>query len=448
MSNISKQLRITAALACVIMAALSASGAEAAANPGAFPLKDGDTWVMVGDSITAQHLHSNYIEAFCYARFPQWTFRFRNSGVGGDNVARALARFDWDVAPWKPTVVSVELGMNGEMGGAAGFITNMTILTERIRAVGARPVYLTSSPVNSGQGPTAGPHGLATFASNLNTFAAGQNAPFADQYNALVGLWAGNKPIENLHRMADDIRKVAGGSNDIPGRELLLQWADIWAKSEMQGRGASLGGDPVHPGPVGQLTMCAALLQKLNAPGLVSSATLDGSGKIVEQVQCRISNVSAENNGKLSFDRQDDCLPMPIPDEARGALIVYPSIADLSRWLLKMTGLKAGSYRVEIDGTPVATVSADELNKGWNMGTLAKGPVADQGRDILKLVAEKENLVSRWRGRSKEMAMAKTPDKELQASLDEIMKQILEADAKIREAAQPKSRHFTVTPAE
>ena len=44
--------------------------------------------------------------------------------------------------------------------------------------------------------------------------------------------------------------------------------------------------------------------------------------------------------------------------------------------------------------------------------------------------------------------MAKTPDKELQASLDEIMKQILEADAKIREAAQPKSRHFTVTPAE
>ena len=81
------------------------------------------------------------------------------------------------------------------------------------------------------------------------------------------------------------------------------------------------------------------MLQKLNAPGLVSSATLDGSGKIVEQVQCRISKVSAENNGKLSFDRQDDCLHLPIAVEARGALIVYPYIADLSRWLLKMTGL-------------------------------------------------------------------------------------------------------------
>src|SRR5262249_13080680 len=32
-----------------------------------FPLQEGDVWVMAGDSITAQHLHSNYLEAFCYA---------------------------------------------------------------------------------------------------------------------------------------------------------------------------------------------------------------------------------------------------------------------------------------------------------------------------------------------------------------------------------------------
>ena len=25
-----------------------------------------------GDSIPAQHLHSNYFKAFCYARYPQW----------------------------------------------------------------------------------------------------------------------------------------------------------------------------------------------------------------------------------------------------------------------------------------------------------------------------------------------------------------------------------------
>ena len=95
----------------VLLALPGGSGAE---EPSRFPLKDGDTWVMVGDSITAQHLHSNYFEAFCYARYPK--FAFRNSGVGGDTIPKAIARFDWDVAAWKPTVVSVELGMNDRGG--------------------------------------------------------------------------------------------------------------------------------------------------------------------------------------------------------------------------------------------------------------------------------------------------------------------------------------------
>ena len=56
-----------------------------------FPLKDNDIWVMAGDSITAQHLHSNYFEAFCFARYPELKFAFRNSGVGGHTTPSTLA---------------------------------------------------------------------------------------------------------------------------------------------------------------------------------------------------------------------------------------------------------------------------------------------------------------------------------------------------------------------
>src|SRR5262245_31225852 len=116
-----------------------------------FPLQEGDVWVMAGDSITAQHLHSNYFEAFCYARYPKKTFHFRNSGVGGDTIPNVMARFDFDVAAWKPTVVSVELGMNDKgRFTAEQFITNMRQLTDRIQLVGARPVFFTASPVNDG----------------------------------------------------------------------------------------------------------------------------------------------------------------------------------------------------------------------------------------------------------------------------------------------------------
>lgn len=417
---------------------------------GGFPLKEGDTWVMAGDSITAQHLHSNYFEAFCYARFPQQTFRFRNSGVGGDTIPRVLARFDWDVAAWKPTVVSVELGMNDAGAGpdsAPRYIEQMGTLAQRIRAVGARPVFLAASAVNdgtsskrlSGRNVT-----LDRYATALKEFAAKDGAPFADQFHALLDVWGRNKPFEELHRSAAVLAGMAANS-DLPANDPMRQWLEAWQRSDAQKRGINLTGDPVHPGPAGQLMMAAALLQDLQAPRLVSEASVDATGKVGKTVQCRVTDARAENGG-ISFTRLDECLPMPIPDDARGALLIYPPIAGMSRWMLTVTGLPAGGYDVAMDGVQVATVSAAELAKGWNLGTLEKGPVADQGREILKLVAAKEGLVGQWRGLSRNNAAQ--PTEQGKADLEKLAAQILEADARIREAAQPKPHRFTIAPAQ
>src|SRR5262249_35015233 len=200
------------AIRFTLFSALAALAAAAAPARGAFPLQDGDTWVMAGDSITAQHLHSNYFEAFCYARYPKLTFRFRNSGVGGDTIPRVLARFDWDVAAWKPTVVSVELGMNDQGGFTPEqFIANMGKLDARIRAAKARPVYFSPSPVNSGD--TSAKLGrnarLHQYAVALKTFAAEKKAPYADQFHLLLDVWGKNKPKENLARSLELLKSVA-----------------------------------------------------------------------------------------------------------------------------------------------------------------------------------------------------------------------------------------------
>src|SRR3954470_14169134 len=162
--------------------ALSLALSLPAAEPATFPLKDGDVWVMAGDSITAQHLHSNYFEAFCHARYPRLTFAFRNSGVGGHTVPSPLARFDYDVAGWKPTVVSVELGMNDAGGTPTDkFIANMGTMVERIRKDGARPVILSASPVNDGMG--AGKFAMRNarldeYATALKPFAEKEKIPY------------------------------------------------------------------------------------------------------------------------------------------------------------------------------------------------------------------------------------------------------------------------------
>ena len=105
---------------------------------------------MSGDSITAQRQHTNFIEAYYRTRYPNLKLHFRNSGIGGNRASSILARFDYDVAAWKPTIVSVELGMNDVGGTEEVYITGMKELIAKIRAIPAQPVLISSSPVDDG----------------------------------------------------------------------------------------------------------------------------------------------------------------------------------------------------------------------------------------------------------------------------------------------------------
>src|SRR5262249_53723110 len=63
---------------------LSAAVMPCRADTDKFFFQDGDTVVMLGDSITEQHLYSSYVEAWTVTRFPAWKIVFRNVGIGGD----------------------------------------------------------------------------------------------------------------------------------------------------------------------------------------------------------------------------------------------------------------------------------------------------------------------------------------------------------------------------
>lgn len=413
-----------------------------------FPLKNGAIWVFLGDSITAQKLHTNYFEGYCFTRFPQWDIHFRNSGVGGDTIPRALARFDWDVALWKPTIVSIELGMNDSGAGPDSvpvYINGMENLVNKIKEIGAIPVIFSPSPVNDGstQNNLMGRNTtLDKYTLALEEFTRKHNIIFANQFHFLIDIWGKNKSIEEIHRFADNIKNILTKPN-LPSPDLLKKWIDEWEKSELSKKGVNIGGDPVHPGPVGQLMMCAILLEKLNAPKLVSKAVIDFSDKkIKEETQCKIINLKIEED-KISFERIDDCLPMPIPPEAKNALVIYPQIVDLSQWILKIENLKKGDYEVFIDGISVATVSSEELKKGWNMSTVLKGPVYEQCLHVLSAISAKENLVSEWRKVSS--ALFKTPTEENKTKLQELTDQILQADRKIKEIAKPKFHNFLIS---
>lgn len=387
-------------LTCLLALVLCAT-ALLAAEP-ALTLKPNDLWVMAGDSITAQRLHTNFIEAFFRTRFPGLNLQFRNSGIGGNQTSHILARFDYDVAAFKPTIVSIELGMNDVGGGddPARYIKGQRDLLAEIRGIGATPVLISSSPVNDGSLPDAWKadrcRRLHPYTEALVKLAAEENVVCVDQYHPLLTLWGKNKAAE---------------------------------------KPIDLTGDAVHPGMVGQYTMAATILAGLKVDGLVSSASLQADGKVVEAKRCALSEISAAD-GKLAFTRRDEASPWPLDPKCGPALELMPAIADLTRYELKVAGLAAGRWRVSLNGQPARTCSEQELAAGVNLGAATSGYFAVRATKIIGLIAQLQSKANfAFRGASK----AKLADK-----MAEGQKQIDELEAALKDACKPEPVRFEV----
>src|SRR5437879_2686461 len=106
----------------LLFALLSLSGLANAQD--SFYLKNGDRVVFYGDSITDQRLYTTFVETYIVTRFPQLNISFVHSGWGGDRVTgggggKIDERLKRDVLAYKPTVVTIMLGMND--GGYRAF---------------------------------------------------------------------------------------------------------------------------------------------------------------------------------------------------------------------------------------------------------------------------------------------------------------------------------------
>ena len=89
----------------------------AAFGQDSFFLKDGDRVVFYGDSITDQRLYTTFAETYVLTRFPNMRVDFVHSGWGGDRVTGGGGgpvdlRLKRDVLAYRPTVVTIMLGMN------------------------------------------------------------------------------------------------------------------------------------------------------------------------------------------------------------------------------------------------------------------------------------------------------------------------------------------------
>src|SRR5262245_37200269 len=160
-----------------------------------FFFRDGDVIVMLGDSITEQHLYSNYVEMWAVTRFPNWKLTFRNVGIGGDRSTGGNQRFQRDVISFKPTAMTVDFGMNdGNYQPYTNesfqiYMNGLQGMADQAQAAKIRVAWITPNPMeNQENGPALSGYNktLEQFSAGVREIAEKNRDLFIDQFHPFI----------------------------------------------------------------------------------------------------------------------------------------------------------------------------------------------------------------------------------------------------------------------
>lgn len=423
------------ALTAVLVASPSVSLAQ---QVPPFYLHTGDRVVFYGDSITEQRMYTTIAETFVVTRYPTLKVSFTNSGWGGDRVSGGgggdiSTRLERDVIPYKPTVVTIMLGMNdggyksSTVASDEAFFKGFEHIVQTLQTQdpGVRITAIESTPYDNVTRPPAPP-----VADNL-------------LYNQVLlgyGKWIENYGSEHHLRVADantpfvHVLEKAQGLNPAVAKEILP--------------------DHIHPSFGGHMVLAEALLKSWDARPVVASVEIAAAGK-TPRVQlaehARVSSLAAKEG--LSWTELDDALPLPFTQwqgmwGGGPTILLVMQSSDITTALneepLVVTGLHDGVYALMIDGAEIGTYTNDQFAKGINLATL-KTPMSDQAMTVYQMVNEHSDLhYDRWRHVQVPLAGNKLSQTEAAVSaMDALEDKVVDQE---RKAALPREHTFSITP--
>jgi lysophospholipase L1-like esterase len=329
----------------ILLSVLALAGSLAAAKAAPM-IQPNDMLAICGDSITAQHLYSAYIEEYMLMCAPP------GEGLSVAQFGRILekasgfeAHLDADVLTFKPTIATTMYGMNDGGYGpltdeiAASYRKSQTDIVEKMKANGVTRIIL-ASPKCVG-------------AEYHNHDVAG-----AAVYNKTLGALA-------------DIDKDIAAKENITYADVFDTFTAVMAKAQAaRGPGYIVaGGDGIHPDPNGHIILAYVFLKAMGYDGAVATVTVDMDAKTA---------VGTPGAKVLSFDGssvQMECTRYPFcfmghPTDTDGnsatILPFVPFNEELNRYMLVVKGVK-GKAKVSWGGYPAQEFSGDDLANGVNL---------------------------------------------------------------------------------
>ena len=422
-----------------------------------FALRDGDRVLFYGDEVTAVQFYDNaqeprlyptFVETYVATRFPAFHITFVDSAWNGDRVSGGAGgsinvRLQRDVFPYKPTVLTIMLGMNDALTTTfypkdhEAFTTGYNIEIDPAAAMfDARRFADYSSGYSQllEKIKDALPDTRVTLLKPLYYDDATQPANFGGYNRELLryAAWIDGMG-EREHVLVIDpaaaLNRALSSANYI----------DPAAASEIIP-------DHLHPSAAAHLIIAETLLTAWHAPALVSDVEIDVPGG---RVVCAENSTVHELRGgeDPNWTQTDKALPFPLDlSDPAIALIVRSSdfVQALDQQILKVDGLSAPHYELRIDGKSVGTFDAQQLQAGINLALLDT-PMKKQAARVFHLVQERENVhFGKWKRVMFPLEGLSLAHKQRAIEALTTLEQDLQEEQ--HAAAQPRSHHYELHP--
>lgn len=391
-----------------------------------FYLHPNDVVVFYGDSITDQRLYTTYAETFIVTRYPKLPIRFVHSGWGGDRVTGGGGgpiddRLKRDVLAYKPTVMTIMLGMNDGHYKAFDNETYRTFTDGYEHIIKAMKEAVPNLRIT-----LIDPSPYDDFT----------RAPlFEGGYNAVLLKYG-----EYLRTLAQRDRL------DFADLNTRLVKALDRANSTDPANAVKIVPDRVHPHRSGHLLMAASLLEAWGATPTVTRVDIDGaSAQVKESVNTSVSNVEAK--GAVRWTQKDEALPMPVPmNDPLVALAVKSSdfTQRFNQETLRVTGLDSSTYLLKINGRTIGSFTRENLAAGINLAEFDT-PMMQQAAQVHDLTIKRADIHNiRWRQIQMPLqSMLPSRASAVEDNLDALDNDLAAIQ---RATAQPSSCQYELTP--
>ena len=419
----SRLLRSILATVTLIFCVSLASAAEPAA-PTTLPvggtagpiLKKGDRLVIVGDSITQQKLYSRFIDDYltmCAPQLDVWIFQL---GWSGETAGGFLDRFDTDLAPLKPNVITTCYGMNDggyrefDVNVGKTYFDNMTRLIQKAKTLGAIAVVGSPGAVDS------------------TTYE--KDAKIAAVYN---------NTLANLRDLAQKVASEQGQTFADVHDPLMKTMTAV--KAALGQNVPVCGTDGVHPGPNGHLVMAYAFLKAMGFDGNLGTITVDLAGQTEATDGHKVLSAK-DGTVELESTRYPFCFPadQKNPEGLRNVLAHVPFNQDLNRFTLVVKNLKADSATVTW-GKETKTFSKEQLAKGINLAAeFLDNPFCETWAKVDTAIIARQNFETTMiKGNNRALASMATlfaNDAEAAAAVKLLQARMMPRDESLREQVQ------------